>query len=174
MDWLAQVAKHHKEWLKIAKVYGAADYAEDCVQQAYIKLHQYGSEDKVLTKGEVNKGYVFFAIKCEVMNYHKANPCFVSEDACNMNEIEDAEQNNEEHIERLWLSIDYYISTHYPLYKKVLYRMWRKNYTIREMNELTEVSIPTIINELKKIKSDLNKKFNYEYNETQRAKVKEE
>lgn len=174
MKWLAEVAKHHKEWLKIAKVYGAGDFSEDCVQQAYLKLHKYASADKVLSKGVVNKGYVFFVIKCEVMDYHKNNPYMVSEEEYDMNEIEDTEQNNEEHIERLWLEIDYYISTHYPLYKKVLYRMWRKNYTIREMEELTEVSTPTIVNELKKIKSDLNKKFKYEYHETQRAKVKEE
>ena len=33
------------------------EYAEDIVQDAYIKLHQYSTEDKCFTFGNLNKLY---------------------------------------------------------------------------------------------------------------------
>lgn len=69
--WLSRVCEHHKEWIKIAKVYGCGDYSEDLVQEVYIKLHKYASERKVFTNGNINKGYVFFAIRNAAKTYHK-------------------------------------------------------------------------------------------------------
>jgi len=168
MSWLKEVAKHHKEWIKIAQVYGARDYAEDCVQQAYLKLNRYGSPDKIFCEhGNLTKqgrGYMFWTIKTVVMQYHKDEVIMGEE----LPEVEDTHENNEDRVQGLWFKIDAYTSREYPLYKRILYKMWRKNYTIREMADLTEVSVPTIVKELKLIKKDINQKFKNEYNETQR------
>ena len=68
---MSKVCEHHKEWIKIAKVYGVGDYSEDLVQEVYIKLHKYASEKKVFTKGTINKGYVFFAIRNAAKTWHR-------------------------------------------------------------------------------------------------------
>jgi DNA-directed RNA polymerase specialized sigma24 family protein len=170
MEWLAKIAEHHNDWIQIAQAYGAGDLAEDMVQQAYLKLHKYATPDKIFCKdGHLTKqgrGYVFFTIKTIVMKYHQ-DKVFTEDD---IPEYEDTTDDSEERVDELWYRIDLHASSSYPLYKKVLYRMWRKNYTIREMSELTEVSVPTIVNELKWIKSDIGKKFEYEYYESQKNK----
>ena len=72
-NWLAKVYKHHKEWIKIANIYGVGDYSEDLVQDVYIKLDKYASERKLFTNGTINKGYVFFAIKNAANTWHNKN-----------------------------------------------------------------------------------------------------
>ena len=59
---LESLYKHHKELIKMASVF-SKEYAEDIVQDAYIKLHQYSSEEKWFTFGNLNKSYVFFVIR---------------------------------------------------------------------------------------------------------------
>ena len=38
---LNEVAKKHKYWLKVAHSFGAGQFAEDIVQEMYLKLHRY-------------------------------------------------------------------------------------------------------------------------------------
>ena len=166
MDWLQKVSRLHDKWIHIALVYGAGEYAEDCVQNAYIKLYKYADAEKVICKdGHVKDGYVFFVVKTCVMEYHKQKQFHEELEKCR---IADTPTTNEDEIQRLWLEIDAYTAAHYPLYRRMLYKMWRKNYTIREMCEMTEVSPPTIVKELKYIKKDIKKKFTNEYNDTQK------
>jgi DNA-directed RNA polymerase specialized sigma24 family protein len=63
VDFLAEVAKLHKEWVRTVRAIGGGDFSEDIVQEMYLKLHKYANAEKVLTNGRVNKGYVFFALK---------------------------------------------------------------------------------------------------------------
>ena len=38
MDWLKQITKNHKEHVAIAKKLGAGSFAEDIVQEMYLRL----------------------------------------------------------------------------------------------------------------------------------------
>lgn len=71
--WLEKVAELHEEWIKMAKAYGAGADAEDLVQESYIKLLRYDCKDKIIKKGEISKGFMFFVVKNTVLNYHKKN-----------------------------------------------------------------------------------------------------
>lgn len=75
---LVMLTKYHKEYIQMAKVIGNNDinirnYAEDFVQEAYLKLSRY--EDlysKVITKkGKVSKGYMFFVLRSIIVNHMK-------------------------------------------------------------------------------------------------------
>ena len=68
-NWLNKVAKYHKEWVQIAKTLGAKDYAEDIVQESYIKLHVYSSEEKLFKNGIISKGYMYFVIRSVFLSY---------------------------------------------------------------------------------------------------------
>ena len=64
MKWLKKVAKYHKDYLRIVKSYGETEYAEDIVQEMYLRLHKYADIDKVINKdGTVNKPYVFWTLR---------------------------------------------------------------------------------------------------------------
>ena len=64
MKWLKQVAKYHDDYLRIVRSYGERVYAEDIVQEMYLRLHKYGEESKILLpNGEVNKPYIFWTLR---------------------------------------------------------------------------------------------------------------
>ena len=70
------LSKHHAEYIKIAKVlaannYEVKNYAEDFVQEAYLKLLRYDDLfDKVVKKDgvSVSKGYMFFVLRSIILN----------------------------------------------------------------------------------------------------------
>ena len=72
---IQKIAKHHKEFVNAAKsLYGnnqeIRNYAEDYIQEVYIKLARYDDlHDKVIKPdGSVSKGYVFFCMRSVILN----------------------------------------------------------------------------------------------------------
>tara|TARA_R110000744_G_scaffold221846_3_gene340838 strand:+ start:278 stop:868 length:591 start_codon:yes stop_codon:yes gene_type:complete len=75
---LQLLSVHHKEFISVAKsLYGndarVRNYAEDYVQEAYLKLSRYDDlYDKIITKkGVASKGYMFFALRSIILNDFK-------------------------------------------------------------------------------------------------------
>ena len=63
MDWLKQITKDHKEHVAIAKKLGAGSFAEDIVQEMYLRLINHANLQKLLKDGIVNKIYIYWAIR---------------------------------------------------------------------------------------------------------------
>jgi len=61
MDKLTKLAKHHKEWVKIARNFADDFLAEDIVQETYIKIIRLNYIDKIVTD-EVNKSLMWLTI----------------------------------------------------------------------------------------------------------------
>ena len=59
MDFLTQVAKHHDIYVRNVTNMGAGSYAEDIVQEMYIRLNKYSTAEKCITNGKVNKHYIW-------------------------------------------------------------------------------------------------------------------
>jgi hypothetical protein len=82
MDWLRQVAKHHTVYIGYVKGMGVTDQAEDIVQEMYIRINNYASEDKCITDGNVNKHYIWRVLYNLSMSYlsSKSKYSFISLD----------------------------------------------------------------------------------------------
>jgi len=72
---LELLAQYHSEYIKMAKAIAGNNnevfnYAEDFVQEAYLKLSRYEDLfDKVVNdKGKVSKGYMFFVLRSIILN----------------------------------------------------------------------------------------------------------
>jgi DNA-directed RNA polymerase specialized sigma24 family protein len=72
---LELLAQYHPEYIKMAKAIAGNNnevfnYAEDFVQEAYLKLARYDDLfDKVVNdKGKVSKGYMFFVLRSIILN----------------------------------------------------------------------------------------------------------
>jgi len=50
MNWLKEVAKFHADYLRIVQSYGEDFYAEDIVQEMYIRLHKYADRERSYKK----------------------------------------------------------------------------------------------------------------------------
>lgn len=65
---------HHTEFIETAKAlagnhFRVRNYAEDYVQDAYLKLLRYDDlYDKIIVDGQASKGYMFFVIKSIIIN----------------------------------------------------------------------------------------------------------
>jgi len=72
---LELLAQHHPEYIKMAKSIAGNNnevfnYAEDFVQEAYLKLSRYDDLfNKIVSdKGKVSKGYMFFVLRSIILN----------------------------------------------------------------------------------------------------------
>ena len=59
MDWLEKVAVHHREYVRWIISWGEYEFAEDLVQEMYIRLYNYSAPDKFIDNDIVNKFYVW-------------------------------------------------------------------------------------------------------------------
>lgn len=74
MSLLKRVSKQHTKWVKLAQKLGAGSYAEDIIQEVYLRLYQYSSLNKILNKeNKVHDGYMYFVIRNTVFTYLAAN-----------------------------------------------------------------------------------------------------
>ena len=47
----SKVAKYHSEWVKVVNTFGEYFYAEDIVQEVYIRLLTYSREEQCIVDG---------------------------------------------------------------------------------------------------------------------------
>jgi len=71
--WLNEIANNHKQWLNTVKGIGGDMYAEDIVQEMYIKLHKLvqkrGNHFFLFDNGKVQSGYIFFTLRSILYSY---------------------------------------------------------------------------------------------------------
>jgi DNA-directed RNA polymerase specialized sigma24 family protein len=71
MKWLGIVAKHHKEYVSIVNGFGEHFYAEDIVQETYLRILKYCKPEAIITNGNVNKSYVYFVLRNMYIDFRK-------------------------------------------------------------------------------------------------------
>ena len=78
MTVLDLLAANHNEWLKMAHKFGAGDYAEDIVQEMYIRLHKYiENPERIMYKDQPNKLFVWVTLRNMVRNYQNKKEILV-------------------------------------------------------------------------------------------------
>ena len=61
---LSEIAKYHSSWVSTVKAHGEKEFAEDIVQEMYLKVHKYTDPKKIFSSdGKLKKGYIFFVLK---------------------------------------------------------------------------------------------------------------
>jgi len=177
-NWLNKVAKYHKDWVQIAKTLGAKDYAEDIVQESYIKLHMYASEEKLFNNGIISKGYMYFVIRSVFLSYinskNKINKIQIEEFFKDRDFIEIPQKDFDKFIDnndldkeeafwRLCKKIDQELEN-WHWYDKSIYKLYRDTeLSIRGMAKDTSISPVNIFHTLKKGKDKIRDKFSEDY-----------
>ncbi len=177
-NWLNKVAKYHKEWVQIAKTLGAKDYAEDVVQESYIKLHMYASEEKLFNNGIISKGYMYFVIRSVFLSYinskNKINKIQIEEFFKDKDFIEIPDKDldkftvndnldKEKAFWKLCKKMDEELEK-WHWYDKSIYKLYRDTeLSIRGMAKDTSISSVNIFHTLKKGKDKMRDKFSEDY-----------
>ena len=72
VNWLEAVVKEQKLWIKIVQKFGAnKEESKDIVQNMYIRLMDYSSEEKVFKDGKLNHIYIYWALRNTFLIYLK-------------------------------------------------------------------------------------------------------
>jgi RNA polymerase sigma factor (sigma-70 family) len=164
MDLLTKVSKHHKEWLNIANTFGG-DYAEDVVQEMYLRVHKYGKKDKVLNElGEINLFYIWSMLRNAWGDANKANKIeFISLD--NVYTVKDYDQHLEkqEALEKINKLIELEMSK-WHFYDNKLFELYRNtDLSIREIADKLDINYTSIFHTLKRCKQRIKEAVGEDY-----------
>lgn len=166
MEWLDQVAKYHKDYLRIVRSYGETEYAEDIVQEMYIRLHKYGDVSKIIQKnGEVNKPYVFWTLRniyiSLCMERQKHTKVDLNEIKHLAVEYDYISKHEAEYLLELKLD-DEIKSWHW--YDEKLFKLYRDNeWSFREAAEETRIGYVSIFRTIKYCKERLREQCAEDY-----------
>jgi DNA-directed RNA polymerase specialized sigma24 family protein len=166
-QWLAKVAQHHNEWVKVIHTFGEYEVAEDLVQETYIALWKYADASKILdVNGEVRKGYVYFTLRSLFYQYYNKKKKVNKVNFDDQWELFD-DSNIEEHkaYNDICLLIDEEIKN-WDWYDRKLFKLYRDtDLSMRDIAKETNISLISIFNSIKNYKIILKEKFENDYQE---------
>ncbi len=179
MSWINKVAKHHKEYVNTIKGFGEDFYAEDLVQEMYVRFITKNKEQQVMNKGEVNRYYVYLTLRSLFVDFYRQKSKIIK---INVNEILNLEQIDEIEQHEAFGSLINKVSeemNNWHHYDRLLFQLYKdSNMSMREIvleleaktqasgvilvRETRQPRINTIlilhedVNKLKIIKNDVN------------------
>ena len=66
------LARHHEEWVMLVRGFGEVSFAEDIVQETYIKIINSEAIGKVVVNGLVNRSFMYVALKNNFISYMRS------------------------------------------------------------------------------------------------------
>ena len=165
MEWVSVVAKDHKEWVKLVKTFGEDFYAEDIVQESYLRLYRYCKPENVIQNGQVNKGFMYFVLRNLYLLHIKSEKKGEMVNLDNLPLLKDEPTNlpKEEAYARM-LSKIYEEVDSWHWYDKQLFTIYKDtDLSIRDIAKETTISSSSIFNTLKNCKSKVRTKFKEDY-----------
>lgn len=148
--------KRHKDWLSMAHKLGAGDFAEDVVQEMYLKLLELKNPEKIMyNQTELNGFYIYIIIKNLVYDLKKAQTKYtmVSVDEV-INLCDDSPE--DEHEFMLKIETLNNETEKWYWYDKMLFNIYHSTgMSIRKLSQETNISASSIFNTLKVCKEKI-------------------
>lgn len=169
MHWISNIAKHHNEWVRVVNTFGELFYAEDIVQEVYIRLITYSKEEVCILNGDINRAYMYYVLRNTYLLMNRGNkPTYVSIDnafnlAANSDTILEA-------YKELENSIDSEVAR-WHWYDQRVWEVHRdKGMSIRQIANQSKISSKSIFTTLKACKTRIKEATqdqwdNYKYHE---------
>ncbi len=164
MEWLSKVAKYHNDWVKMVNTFGEHFFAEDIVQETYIMLMKWSSEEKLFKDGSINKGYMWLALKNTFLQHvNKKNKIkFISlDEAHNLPDKNYTEEN--EAYNDLLNNVDLECDS-WHWYDKKLFELYKNtDKSLRQISAETNISVTSIFNTVKACKKRIKNSVGEDY-----------
>ncbi len=132
----------HKHWIRVVERFGEYRYAEDIVQEAYIKV--YGKK--------INEAYFYFTLRSLTMDLHRSKVEILPISKDVEYEISLFDEINLEEITKPYYD---YINT-WSWYDKMLFLLWvDSGVSMREISRRTRISFMSVYNTIKNCKQKI-------------------
>jgi hypothetical protein len=140
---MEHIYSRHKHWVSIVKKFGEINYAEDVVQEAYIKV--YGKD--------INEAYFYYTLRSLTMDLHSKK--VIKTEITKEVEYSLREDESNELAEELAQPYIEFIDT-WDWYDKKLFMLWVNNrISIRKLSRETNIGFMSVYNTIKKCKQRL-------------------
>lgn len=164
MHWINKVVANHSEWVQMVNTFGEEFFAEDIVQETYMMLLKWSSEEKLYTNGKINKGYIWLALKNTfLMHVNKSKKIqFIKlDDVYNIADENTDEENKA--YNSLLNKLDAEMLT-WHWYDKQLFEVYKNtNISLRLMSKQSKISVTSIFNTIaickKRIKENVSEDY---------------
>ena len=138
---MKEIFKQHKRWINIVKQLGIDDYAEDIVQEAYLKC---------LEKKSINEAYFYLTLRSLAFDLHRKQKKIIKVPIEEINISIEIDKENEvfEIVDRLhWFD------------KQVFYLYYDNKLSMRKIAKETGISLSTIFNTISKCNDKILKEW---------------
>jgi|TARA_R100000084_G_C4639613_1_gene143021 RNA polymerase sigma factor (sigma-70 family) len=172
MEWIKKIQENEEEWIQIIQKMGESFYAKDIVQEFYIKLMKYATEDKVFKDGKPNMQYLYLILRNIFLNYHKQKTKF---NKLNLDEVEiavnydyyDAKETQEMQlqIEEEMSSWSYFDRELFKLYTGISDKWRHDAISMRTISQGSNISTQTIFYTLKRCKEKIREELGDDYSD---------
>ncbi len=164
------LAGHHKEWIKMVHKFGAGNYAEDIVQEMYIRLNKYvENPERIMYKNQPNKLFVWVTLRNMTRQFQNKKDLMVY--TGDMVEYDVAEEEFdrvqaegfEKLIDKVWEVME---DLHW--YDQKMFEVYhRTDMSMRDIEKETGISLFSIFDTLKNSKEYVKEKINEDYEDYQ-------
>jgi len=152
---LEHIYRKHKHWIRIVKNFGIIDYAEDIVQEAYIKIHG----------KDINEAYFYFILQSMSIDLHRkkvVKVALTNHDNTIKLEIEQAYQFQEVKsrydridTEKTLVKLHALMDT-WPWYDRMLFTVWvNSGKTIRCFSRDIGIGFMSVYQTIRKCKNNI-------------------
>jgi DNA-directed RNA polymerase specialized sigma24 family protein len=139
------IFSRHKHWVSMVKKFGEVNYAEDVVQEAYIKVMKLNKE--------INEAYFYYTLRSLTMDLHskKVIKVEITKDIEYLIKEDDSNELAEE-LAQPYLE---FIET-WDWYDKKLFMLWVNNrISIRKLSRETNIGFKSVYTTIKKCQKRL-------------------
>jgi len=165
VEWIKEVAKYHKEWIKVVRDFGEDFYAEDLVQEMYIRVNKYSSPEKIIKDGQLNKGFIWFVLRNIFVDYTKQRNRLtkVSLDDAKYLSYEEADNLQINAKNTIDLKIENEMSS-WHWYDSMLFKLYKNSgMSMRDIEMETKISLTSIFHTIKDCKARLRDAVGEDY-----------
>ena len=149
----------------MVKNFGEHGYAEDIVQEMYLRLHKYSNPDKFVSNDQINKGFIWMVLKnyCNTLKLqrskiHKIEITSVVNLSSTENDIMQFTS-----IEKMLDKVDQEKQT-WHWYDRQLFDIYMTSKkSMRQLSHETNISTDSIFNTIKKCKKKLEAAIGEDY-----------
>jgi len=153
---MEHIFSRHKHWVTMVKKFGEVNYAEDVVQEAYIKVMKLNKE--------INEAYFYYTLRSLTMDLHskKVIKIEITKDIEYLIKEDDSNELAEE-LAQPYLE---FIET-WDWYDKKLFMLWVNNrISIRKLARETNIGFKSVYTTIKKCQKKLIEWQNNQVKET--------
>lgn len=162
----------HREWVMLVRKFGEQTYAEDIVQETYIKIITSGGINKAVCNGVVNRAFMYVSLRNNVVDFQRSKGKIYKV------ELDERIAYEEEDIERYYAleivdkQIQEEINTWHWYDRDMFLHYMNTGKSQREIAKGSKISLSSISNTIvnckkrirRKVGEDIEDIYNKEYN----------